>query len=85
MIFIPNNVAFPIHIVRLLSNLKNIKNSSKSFISSVRNNYKILGSIGGGVVAIYSKGNIAMPFSTAGMYRACIDTEGKLTVSIYKD
>jgi beta-aspartyl-peptidase (threonine type) len=39
----------------------------------------------GGVIAIDSKGNIAMPFNTAGMYRASIDTKGNLTVSIYKD
>jgi len=39
----------------------------------------------GGVIAIDKKGNIAMPFNTSGMYRASIDTQGKLTVSIYKD
>ncbi|MFT6268202.1 MAG: beta-aspartyl-peptidase (threonine type) [Alphaproteobacteria bacterium] len=39
----------------------------------------------GGVIAIDSNGNIAMPFNTPGMYRASIDTHGKLTVSIYKD
>lgn len=39
----------------------------------------------GGVIAIDSKGNIAMPFNTPGMYRASIDTQGKLTVKIYKD
>lgn len=39
----------------------------------------------GGVIAIDSKGNITMPFNTAGMYRASIDTQGNLTVSIYKD
>ena len=39
----------------------------------------------GGVIAIDSKGNIAMPFNSAGMYRASIDTEGKITVAIYKN
>ncbi|WP_419227569.1 isoaspartyl peptidase/L-asparaginase family protein [Alteromonas sp. OM2203] len=39
----------------------------------------------GGVIAIDGKGNIAMPFNSAGMYRASIDTEGNTTVSIYKD
>jgi beta-aspartyl-peptidase (threonine type) len=39
----------------------------------------------GGVIAIDGKGNIAMPFNSAGMYRASIDTEGNITVSIYKD
>jgi beta-aspartyl-peptidase (threonine type) len=39
----------------------------------------------GGVIAIDNKGNIAMPFNTPGMYRASIDTNGTLTVKIYKD
>lgn len=39
----------------------------------------------GGVVAIDHQGNIAMPFNTAGMYRASIDTNGELKVGIYKD
>ncbi len=39
----------------------------------------------GGVIAIDSEGNIAMPFNTAGMYRASIDTNGVRTVAIYKD
>lgn len=39
----------------------------------------------GGIIAIDSKGNIAMPFNTPGMYRASIDTNGKVTVKIYSD
>jgi len=39
----------------------------------------------GGVIAIDSVGNIAMPFNSAGMYRASIDTEGKVSIAIYKD
>lgn len=39
----------------------------------------------GGVIAIDYNGNIAMPFNTAGMYRASIDINGNLKVSIYKD
>ncbi|WP_416306133.1 isoaspartyl peptidase/L-asparaginase family protein [Neptunicella sp. SCSIO 80796] len=39
----------------------------------------------GGVIILDSKGNIAMPFNTAGMYRASIDTQGKVTVKIYSD
>ncbi len=38
----------------------------------------------GGVIAIDGKGNIAMPFNSPGMYRAKIDTSGKLSVGIYK-
>lgn len=39
----------------------------------------------GGVIAIDGKGNIAMPFNSAGMYRASIDVHGEVTVAIYKD
>jgi len=38
----------------------------------------------GGVIAIDRLGNIAMPFNSEGMYRASIDTEGKLEVAIYR-
>jgi L-asparaginase / beta-aspartyl-peptidase len=39
----------------------------------------------GGVIAIDAEGHIAMPFNTAGMYRATIDTEGRLQIAIYRD
>ena len=39
----------------------------------------------GGVITIDTAGNIAMPFNTAGMYRASIDTRGKVFVGIYDD
>jgi beta-aspartyl-peptidase (threonine type) len=39
----------------------------------------------GGVITIDAAGNIAMPFNTAGMYRASIDTNGKVFVGIYDD
>jgi len=39
----------------------------------------------GGVVALDNQGNIAFEFNTAGMYRASIDTTGKLLVKIYKE
>ncbi|MCS7017834.1 MAG: isoaspartyl peptidase/L-asparaginase [Cytophagales bacterium] len=39
----------------------------------------------GGVIAIDNKGNIAMPFNSAGMYRACIYPDGKKKIAIYKD
>ena len=39
----------------------------------------------GGIVAIDSKGNIAMEMNTAGMYRAHMDAAENLTVKIYKD
>ncbi len=39
----------------------------------------------GGVIAIDAKGNVAMLFNSAGMYRASIDTNGEVKVAIYKD
>ncbi|MCW8108739.1 isoaspartyl peptidase/L-asparaginase [Alteromonas ponticola] len=38
----------------------------------------------GGVIAIDSKGNISMPFNSAGMYRARIDADGQMAVGIYQ-
>lgn len=38
----------------------------------------------GGLIAVNAKGDIAMPFNTEGMYRACRDSEGKKEVWIYK-
>ena len=39
----------------------------------------------GGVIAIDRLGNISMPFNSEGMYRASVDTEGKMEVSIYRE
>lgn len=38
----------------------------------------------GGLIAIDSKGNIAMPFNTEGMYRAFKTSKGEETIAIYK-
>jgi len=38
----------------------------------------------GGLIAIDSDGNIAMPFNTEGMYRACKSSSGIEEISIYK-
>jgi beta-aspartyl-peptidase (threonine type) len=38
----------------------------------------------GGVIAVDSKGNIAMPFNSEGMYRGYIKADGKSEVLIYK-
>lgn len=38
----------------------------------------------GGLIAVDAKGNIAMPFNTEGMYRACKSSDGTSEVSIYK-
>lgn len=38
----------------------------------------------GGVIAMDRFGNIAMPFNSEGMYRAAIDTNGQMKVSVYR-
>ncbi|UKT62652.1 isoaspartyl peptidase/L-asparaginase family protein [Pedobacter mucosus] len=38
----------------------------------------------GGLIALDKKGNVAMPFNTAGMYRGTITIDGKIEVNIYK-
>jgi len=38
----------------------------------------------GGIVAIDNKGNIAMEFNTAGMYRAHMNADGELVIGIYE-
>ena len=39
----------------------------------------------GGLVALDAHGNIELPFNSAGMYRASIDTKGNEYVAIYRD
>ncbi len=39
----------------------------------------------GGVIILDARGHIAMPFNTAGMYRASIGTDGELFVGVYGD
>ena len=39
----------------------------------------------GGLVAVDKDGNVAMPFSTEGMYRGFVKTNGKVVVEIYKE
>lgn len=38
----------------------------------------------GGLIALDHKGNIAMPFNTAGMYRGAITEDGRITIAIYR-
>ncbi len=39
----------------------------------------------GGIIAVDKKGNIAMPFNTAGMYRGYIKEKGKAKIFIYEE
>ena len=38
----------------------------------------------GGVIAMDTQGNIAMPFNTEGMYRGWVDKEGKVHIAIFR-
>jgi len=38
----------------------------------------------GGLIALDAKGNVTMPFNTAGMYRGTVTSAGKIQVQIYK-
>ena len=39
----------------------------------------------GGLIAVDSKGNVAMPFNTEGMYRAAKTSAGYSAMGIYKE
>lgn len=39
----------------------------------------------GGLIAIDSRGNFAMPFNTEGMFRGCITEDGETHVAIFRD
>lgn len=68
-----------------VSALMEYKNYSleKAANEVVNNKLKTMGGEGG-LIAIDAKGNIAMPFNSAGMYRACKTSSGKEEVLIYK-
>jgi beta-aspartyl-peptidase (threonine type) len=53
--------------------------------TAARNALEELGRLGGsgGLVAVDAHGNIAMPFTTEGMYRGCVK-HGKFSVAIYR-
>ena len=37
----------------------------------------------GGLVAVDRRGNVAMPFNSEGMFRACVDRRGRRTVAVF--
>ena len=39
----------------------------------------------GGVIILNQAGDISFQFNTTGMYRGSIDTDGNITVAIYKE
>ena len=77
--FIRNVVAYDIA-AQIIYNNKSIKEAS---INSLDKVMKTGGD--GGVIGLDNKGNISMEFNTAGMYRASVDINGKVTIKIYSD
>lgn len=51
--------------------------------SAALNEIKKLGG-DGGLIAVDCRGNIAMPFNSAGMYRACIDARGRRAIALHR-
>lgn len=47
--------------------------------------FKVLRPKDGGLIALDAHGNIAMPYSSAGMYRASADSDGRFEVRIWED
>lgn len=39
----------------------------------------------GGLIAVDARGNVALPFNSEGMYRACVSSEHAATVEIYRE
>jgi L-asparaginase / beta-aspartyl-peptidase len=63
-----------------------IRLRSESLIQASRAALKAIARIGGdgGLVAVDRRGNIAMPFNSEGMFRACIGADGRRLVKIYR-
>jgi L-asparaginase / beta-aspartyl-peptidase len=76
--FMRSVVAFDI-CARVAYRGSSVKNAAESVILDE------LPSLGGegGVITMDDDGNIAMPFNSAGMYRASIDTDGHVSVEIF--
>jgi isoaspartyl peptidase/L-asparaginase-like protein (Ntn-hydrolase superfamily) len=54
---------------------------SKATAAALRNVARLGGD--GGLIAVDRRGNLAMPFNSEGMYRACIDRRGKRRLAIF--
>ena len=52
---------------------------------TVVNNVLVKAKGEGGVIAMDRAGNITTPFNSEGMYRASIDTDGQMSISIYRE
>jgi beta-aspartyl-peptidase (threonine type) len=78
--FIRSVVAFRISCLMSIG-----QKSLKEAAEEVVNNHLVKTGGEGGLVAIDRKGNISMPFNSAGMYRGSIDQEGNITIAIYDE
>lgn len=76
--FIRNVVAYDISALMKYQKMS-LQNAADEVIM---NKLKSIGG-GGGIIAVDKDGNVAMPFNTAGMYRAYVTSEGKKEVLIY--
>jgi len=58
----------------------------ETLIQASRTALKAVARIGGdgGLVALDRRGNIAMPFTSGGMFRACVRADGRRLVKIYR-
>lgn len=63
--------------IRLLN--ESVQKASKAALAAVAR----LGG-DGGLVALDRRGNIAMPFNSGGMFRACVGSDGRRLVKIYR-
>lgn len=77
--FIRHAVAYSI-CARMLHGDQSLSESADAVINDVL----VEAGGSGGVIALDADGNVSMPFNTSGMYRAAIDTEGELTIEIYR-
>ena len=58
----------------------NLENAASETVEYLR---KIGGE--GGLIAVDTLGNVALPFNCEGMYRGYIKANGKIVIQIYKD
>jgi beta-aspartyl-peptidase (threonine type) len=63
-----------------------MKYKSLSLVDAANETIERLTSIGGegGLIAVDTEGNFVLPFNSDGMYRGCVDADGRIQVDIYR-
>ena len=63
-----------------------MRHSKETLSQAARSALTKISRIGGdgGLIALDRRGNIAMPFNSGGMLRACIHADGRRVVKIYR-